>query len=267
MTHVRPPSRPPAIVQEIGRTLVAALAEDLKANCRNVIKALRRKSSYEYLRIMLSVVPKELEEIEPGLAEMSDSELATMLATVRSLIAAQGEPPPPTKRGGARDRPPLTAERLRELLDYAPETGLFHWRKSRGAPWPDVRQGRLPSGYHSISVDGIGIPRIDLPGCMSRRASAGEIDHVNGDRTDDRIANLRPCSRRENARNMRGRSASGFKGVYRCNSRTARWQARISVKDEMINLGTFDTKEEAAAAYDAAARRHYGEFARTNDGQ
>src|SRR5436190_18041153 len=129
MTHVRPPSRPLGIVHEIGRTLVTALAEDLKANVHDVIEALRQKSSYEYLRIMLSVVPKELEEIEPGLAEMSDSELATMLATVRSLIAAQGEPPPPAKRG-ARDRPPLTAERLRELLDYAPETGLFHWRKS-----------------------------------------------------------------------------------------------------------------------------------------
>jgi hypothetical protein len=270
MTHVRPPSRPNGIVQEIGRTLVTALAQDLRLNCSNVIEALRQKNPYEYLRIMLSVAPKELEEIEPGLAELSDSELATMLATVRALIAAQGDPPPPTKRGGARDRPPLTAERLRELLDYAPETGLFHWRKARGSTLAGRQAGtRGPYGYRVIGVDGGSYLAHRLAWLhVHGEHPASGIDHANGDRSDNRIANLRPCSQRENSWNTRGRAASGFKGVYRADSREPRWYSMISVNGEIVRLGTFDTKEEAAAAaYDAAARRHHGEFARTNDGQ
>jgi len=132
------------------------------------------------------------------------------------------------------------------------------------------RQAGSPAfgGYRSISVDGIRYSAHRLAWLhVHGEHPAGEIDHVNGDRSDDRIANLRPCSRRENAWNTRGRSASGFKGVYRAENCTPKWHAKISVKGETLHLGSFDTKEEAAAAYDAAARRHHGEFARTNDGQ
>jgi hypothetical protein len=93
------------------------------------------------------------------------------------------------------------------------------------------------------------------------RHPRGEIDHRNGDRADNRIANLRECSRAENARNVTSRNPSGFKGVRRDDSR---WRASITVNGKRIHLGTFDTAEKAAAAYDKAARRYHGEFARTN---
>src|SRR5436853_534608 len=84
--------------------------------------------------------------------------------------------------------------------------------------------------------------------------------------TSGRSSNLRDCSQRENMRNMRGHSSSGFKGVYPSKN-TSRWQASIFVDNAVVRLGTFATKEEAATAYDAAARRHFGAFARTNDRQ
>ena len=88
-----------------------------------------------------------------------------------------------------------------------------------------------------------------------------EIDHINNERGDNRIANLRDCSRTENGRNDWTHGASGFKGVSRHGSG---WRARIQVNDKYLNLGTFASPEAAAQAYDEAAKRYYGEFAKTN---
>ena len=93
---------------------------------------------------------------------------------------------------------------------------------------------------------------------------AGEIDHINAVAADDRIASLRQCSRSENARNTRRRNPSGFKGVFASQSR--RWRAQISLNGRSTHLGMYDTAQEAAAAYDAAARLHFENFARTNAG-
>lgn len=95
-----------------------------------------------------------------------------------------------------------------------------------------------------------------------------QVDHVNGDRLDNRRANLRVVTADENRRN-RGVSTSApspYKGVgYRADSkRRKRWSAHIHASGRLISLGTYLTPEEAARAYDAAARIHHGEFARLN---
>jgi hypothetical protein len=72
---------------------------------------------------------------------------------------------------------------------------------------------------------------------------------------------LRECSRAENMRNLKGRGTSGFKGVF---THRKKWLARICVNRKDHYLGVFNTKEEAAAAYDAAARILHGKFARLN---
>ncbi len=103
-------------------------------------------------------------------------------------------------------------------------------------------------------------------------AQPGElVDHINGDRLDNRRANLRVCSNRENQRNRpkpktTAKVASRFKGVSwdKCN-RT--WRAKIVVDGRQLHLGTFADETEAAAAYDQAARIHFGDFAWTNSEQ
>jgi hypothetical protein len=100
---------------------------------------------------------------------------------------------------------------------------------------------------------------------MGVRGRAALVDHMSGDGLDNRRHNLRLCTNAQNVRNQRLHidSKSGFKGVD-FHKNAQKWRARIVVNYEHINLGLFDTAEDAAAAYDAAAVRLHGEFARTN---
>lgn len=96
-----------------------------------------------------------------------------------------------------------------------------------------------------------------------------QVDHVNGDRLDNRRENLRLCNNRQNARNQRKRKGcrSKYKGVYRVYvavNGQENWCANICLKDRRLYLGYFKTQKEAALAYNEAAKQHYGEFARLN---
>lgn len=86
------------------------------------------------------------------------------------------------------------------------------------------------------------------------------IDHINGDRLDCRIDNLRECSASQNAFNQRRvKGKSLAKGVRK--TRYGTYEARICVNRQNIQLGNFKTETEAADAYWTAARHHFGEFA------
>lgn len=90
-------------------------------------------------------------------------------------------------------------------------------------------------------------------------------DHVNGNKIDNQKTNLRICSDGENKRN-RGASIAnptGLKGAY-WQSQIGRWYSRIQLNRKSIYLGTFDTAELAAEAYDVAAEKYHGEYARLN---
>lgn len=91
-----------------------------------------------------------------------------------------------------------------------------------------------------------------------------QIDHINGDKLDNRRENLRLATNAENQRNTKRRSdnTSGYKGVWQITN--GRWRARLAVDGRDIHLGYFDTAEEAAAVRDVAALKYHGEFARTN---
>jgi hypothetical protein len=91
------------------------------------------------------------------------------------------------------------------------------------------------------------------------------VDHKNGCGVDNRRENIRICTPAENARNTRHfRGESLYKGVKRGSSKR-RWLARIMVNGERIDLGYFDTEEQAALAYNMAAKLYFGEFACLND--
>lgn len=95
-----------------------------------------------------------------------------------------------------------------------------------------------------------------------------QVDHINGDGLDCRRANMRLATNAENGQNRikRVHNTSGFKGV-RLDKRRKKWSARIWVNNKEIHLGMFEIIEEAARAYDEAARKYHGEFARTNFGE
>ncbi|CZW08143.1 HNH endonuclease [Enterobacter cloacae subsp. cloacae] len=91
------------------------------------------------------------------------------------------------------------------------------------------------------------------------------MDHINGDRKDNRIANLRIVSLRQNAlnRKIQSTNTSGIKGVSWCRN-SKKWKASIMYEGKHINVGSFSDKQEAAEAIKKARAEIHGEFA--NDG-
>jgi hypothetical protein len=89
------------------------------------------------------------------------------------------------------------------------------------------------------------------------------VDHINGNKLDNRKSNLRFANHAENARNNRARKISdaGYKGVYISGNN---FRARIRYNNNLINLGTFSSKEDAARMYNFWAKDLFGEFARIN---
>lgn len=92
------------------------------------------------------------------------------------------------------------------------------------------------------------------------------IDHINGDKLDNRKSNLRFCTDFENTKNRdksNGNYTSKYKGVYLDKKRN-KWIAQITYNYKAINLGGFDTQEKAAQAYNEKAKELYKEFAKLN---
>lgn len=166
--------------------------------------------------------------------------------------------------------PPV--EELRQLIDYDPETGRMTWKwrprslfdsdriwaswNTKWAGMPALRS-RYPNGY----LGG----RLFNENFMAHRVAwalgtgkwpEDEIDHLNHDKADNRLANLRVASKQQNTRNMplMRHNTSGVTGVYwhTNNHGWWRWVAIIQVDKKRIRLGNFHTKEEAIAARRAA---------------
>ena len=92
-----------------------------------------------------------------------------------------------------------------------------------------------------------------------------EVDHINGDLLDNRRCNLRICTHSENMRNrkLQKNNTSGYRGVTYVHG-SERYTAQIYRHKKKVHLGTFDTAELAAIAYNEAAKHYYGEFAKLN---
>lgn len=163
-------------------------------------------------------------------------------------------------------RTDLTAEFVRSILDYDPETGIFTWRAKTG-PHVRYRVGYVAFSRNKLQVM-IGIRGAKYCGhrlawlWMTGEWPADEVDHINGDRFDNRWVNLRAATNSQNSVNKgQPRSSSPFKGV-RFDPRRNYWQARIKHQGHQQHLGYFDTPEEAAEAYRKAAQARWGEFHR-----
>ncbi len=160
----------------------------------------------------------------------------------------------------------LTQARLKELLSYDPKTGVFHRLVTR----PNSRAGDVagtkhgsPNPYIVIMVDG----RRYLAHRLAFLFVTGtwppeEVDHRDGDGSNNRWKNLRACAKSHNLANAgrRRNNTSGFKGVSWCRA-SNKWRAQIGFGVARY-LGCFDRIEDAASAYGKAARKFHGEFAR-----
>jgi hypothetical protein len=147
----------------------------------------------------------------------------------------------------------LTFERAHERLIYDDKTGLLTWKIDH---WKTVKAGRLAgdfyrNGYRRVCVDSKDYlaHRVvwlmihgEWPDC--------EIDHINGDRTDNRIENLRLATSAQNKQNvgLKSSNRSGFTGVSWFKACKC-WRADITLNGKAIYLGRFDTPEAAAEAY------------------
>jgi hypothetical protein len=161
----------------------------------------------------------------------------------------------------------LTRARLRELLHYDPETGEFRWRK-RPRSWARLRLSagyiNAQRGYRYIKVDRRMYGEHQLAWFyMTGRWGRPTIDHRDRDVTNNRWNNLRQATASQNNANRRRprHNTSGYKGVCRCRH-SGKWRALISRNGRTIYLGKFATPKAAHAAYLAAARKLFGEFAR-----
>ena len=164
-----------------------------------------------------------------------------------------------------RRRRRVTRARLRALLHYDRETGEFRWRERTS---PRVHAGLIAGTlnrdrYRLIAIDGRSYPAHRLAWLyMTGQWCSLMIDHRDGNPSNNRWNNLRRATRSQNSANRRvsRNNTWGLKGV---SLHRGRWCATICKKGRKHFLGCFSTPQAAHAAYVKAARKLFGEFART----
>lgn len=180
----------------------------------------------------------------------------------------------------------ITPEQIRKMFAYDAETGVLTWRprdlnmfagkecdaaRAYGvwnARFAGKAAGNLNKyrGYIYININK-GLYRAHrIIWCLVHGEwPPNEIDHINGNRADNRLENLRLATRSENMRNRvkSPKNSTGFKGV-RFHKLSRKYAARITVHRKEIHLGLFEAPEDAFAAYCAAAKKYHGDFARTD---
>ena len=162
------------------------------------------------------------------------------------------------------DHDSITADELRSILHYDPLTGVFTHRKSAGGRMAGSVAGSLDvDGYIKIGV----LKRLYRAHRLAWLYVYGtwpkhDIDHINRNRSDNRICNLRDVTHQQNMCNAGDFSTntSGRKGVY-WDKRDSRWRARFLLGDKYLSLGRFKTFDEAVAARVAAEKLYWAELA------
>lgn len=163
----------------------------------------------------------------------------------------------------------LSAERLRSVLDYSPETGVFLWKIRCGTKYPvgSIAGSKERAGYIKIGVD----RRVYKAHRLAYLYMTGgwpkeDIDHINEIKDDNRWLNLRNANdsqNKANTRKYRRRKYDLPKGVdFRPDKKSKPYVARVRVRGKIIHLGYYASPEEAHSVYCIGAQRYHGDFAK-----
>ncbi|WP_161594461.1 HNH endonuclease [Pantoea agglomerans] len=164
----------------------------------------------------------------------------------------------------------VSCELVRHLFNYDPATGCFYWTENvRLSPLKGKKAGthNKANGYVTLNIRRKNYLAHRIAWLyMTGSFPNGDIDHIDGNRANNCFSNLREATRSQNMANLRGnaKNTSGFKGV-RFVARVKRWSAEITANHKRYHLGYFSSIEDAAMAYNNAAIKHFGEFARLNE--
>ena len=160
-------------------------------------------------------------------------------------------------------KPMLTAQRLRDLLHYNPETGIFIrkvGRPGKKAGVGDVAGTIVGKGYVGIRIDGYKYKAHHLAWLYVHGAFPSLLlDHRDTDKKNNRIGNLRETTNAVNSQNRKranANSKSGFLGVHYCATKKA-WIASINLYGHRKTIGRYPSPEDAHAAYLAVKREHH----------
>jgi hypothetical protein len=157
----------------------------------------------------------------------------------------------------------MNQARAHELFEY--RNGRLHHKTSSPRRKAGDPAGCINgTGYRRIGIDGGYFTEHSLVFLMFHGYVPKEIDHINGDRADNRIENLRPVSRSQNQYNKRPqRNASGYRGVT-WHAKTKKWLARVGLNNKTHSLGYFDDLELAALVAEEGRSLYYGQYAYDN---
>lgn len=158
----------------------------------------------------------------------------------------------------------LSPDKLHGLFNYDPVTGMLVRKSStKGYSENRIISRKTDRGYLVTTIHGKTYKVHHLVWCWHGNQPVKELDHINRNRLDNRIENLRICTRTQNLGNS-GPKNGKYKGITFC-KQTGKWKAQIGVNYKNINLGRYSTVYEAVQAYNKAAIDAFGEFAYLNE--
>lgn len=160
----------------------------------------------------------------------------------------------------------LTQSELKSLLHYDPKTGIFTWlvNRNRNAKAGDVVGSINNRGYMRLMINRKTYTFHRLAFLyMKGKFPKDQVDHKDRNKTNNAFSNLRECTPSENSRNrgLSSNNSTGCTGVIKVKNK---FQAQIHINENGSKkskyLGTYDSLEEAAAAYQITAKNEHGEF-------
>ena len=146
----------------------------------------------------------------------------------------------------------LNKEKIRAEFVYLPDIGKL-FRKSTGK----IVNGSSNGRYLQIVIDGKKVYYHRAIWTFLKDEEITEIDHINGDKFDNKIENLRNVSHYENVQNFQETRYKNKQGKIGIGFYNGKWRAKIKVKNKSIHLGYFDTPELAGIAYLKAKKQHH----------